>query len=266
MVSFALLALKAARHPSALTAEWSHPVKLAVFPAMSVSLLLMATFLQEMAPADAEGIWLLGAAVQGIMTIVVMSAWIGHRAFGPGHLSPAWFTPAVGNVAAPLCGIPLGYIELSWYFFVVGVLFWLVLLTLVFNRLILHVPLPVKLKPTIVTLIAPPALAFSAWVHFQGGAIDAPARIFLNLGYFFTALVAVQMPSFLRLPFALSFWALSFPLAAITIASFCFADLTGSSLHLGIGWVMLAALAIAIVMLAIRTRSAGVSDELFVPE
>ena len=266
ILCFVALALKAVRYPSALKAEWSHPVKLAFFPAMSVSLLLMAAFLQDMSPVFAEGIWLLGAAVQGIMTIVVISAWIGHRAFGPGHLSPAWFIPAVGNVAAPLCGVPLGYIELSWYFFAVGVLFWLVLLTLVFNRLIFHDPLPGKLKPTIVILIAPPALAFSVWVQFQGGIVDAPARIFLNLGYFFTALVAVQMPSLLRLPFALSFWALSFPLAAITVASFRFADLTGSSLHLGVARVLLAALAVTIVMLAIRTVRAAVADELFVPE
>jgi tellurite resistance protein len=34
----------------------------------------------------------------------------------------------------------------------------------------------------------------------------------INVGLFFAALVALQVPALLRLPFAMSFWALSFPL------------------------------------------------------
>ncbi len=265
-VLLATLAAKAVRHFEALKAEWSHPVKLAFFPAASVSLLLMATFLRDMAPQCAEVVWLFGAAAQGVLTVIVISAWISHRAFGPGQLSPAWFIPAVGNLAAPLAGVSLGYVELSWYFFAVGVLFWLVLLTLVFNRLIFHDPLPGKLKPTIVILIAPPVLAFLGWVQFNDGIIDAPARVLINLGYFFTALVALQMPSLLKLSFSLSFWALSFPLAAITVASFRFADATGSALHLGGGYVLLGALVITIFVLSIRTVQAGLAGEIFQPD
>ena len=192
--------------------------------------------------------------------------WIGHRAFGPVQLSPAWFIPAVGNVVAPLAGVPLGHVELSWYFFAVGLVFWLVLLTLVFNRLIFHDPMPGKIRPTLVILIAPPAVAFLAWVQLMGGEIDATARIFLNAGYFFTALVAIQMAGFLRLPFALPMWALSFPLAAITTASFRFADLTGSSWHLGIGLVLLGFLVLAIIVLTVRTVRAVISGEVFQPD
>lgn len=262
----ATLAAQGIRHFDALKAEWSHPVKLAFFPAASVSLLLMATFLRDMAPQVAEVIWLIAAAAHGALTIIVISAWIGHRAFGPGQLSPAWFIPAVGNLAAPLAGVSLGYVELSWYFFAVGVLFWFVLLTLVFNRLIFHDPLPGKLKPTIVILIAPPMLAFLGWLQFNGGTVDAPARVLINLGYFFMALVALQVPSLLKLPFSLSFWALSFPLAAITVASFRFAEATGSSLHLGGGYVLLSALVVTIAVLTIRTVQAGVAGELFQPD
>lgn len=258
--------LKAIRHLEALRAEWAHPIKLAFFPAASISVLLMATFLQDTNPDIARLIWLIGAAAQGILTLVVISAWISHRAFGPGQLSPAWFIPAVGNVMAPLYGIPLGYVELSWYFFAVGVLFWLVLLTLVFNRLIFHDPLPGKLRPTIVILIAPPALAFLAWVQFHGGTVDVTARILINLGYFFTALVALQLPALLRLPFALSFWALSFPLAAITIASLYFSVATGSLLHLWLGYSLLAALVLTIAVLVVQTLRATFSGAVFLPD
>ncbi|GAB5445362.1 SLAC1 anion channel family protein [Gymnodinialimonas sp.] len=265
-VLFIALALKAARHPAALKAEWSHPIKLAFFPATSIAVLLMATFLLDLSPQVARPIWLVGAAAQGVLTLIVISAWISHRAFGPGQLSPAWFIPAVGNLMAPLGGQALGYPGLSWYFFAVGLLFWIVLLTLVFNRLIFHDPLPGKLQPTIVILIAPPALAFLGWVGFNGGAIDPAAYLFISLGYFFAALVALQLPALLKLPFALSFWALSFPLAALTVASFRFAALADSALHQGIGYVLLAGLTLAIAVLAVRTTRAAISGALFQPD
>lgn len=153
--------------------------------------------------------------------------------------------------------MPLGYVELSWYFFSVGVLFWIVLLTLVFNRLIFHDPMPGKMRPTLVILIAPPAVACLAWLQLNGGAVDALARIFINLGYFFAALVAIRIPSLLKLPFALSFWALSFPLAALTSASFQFAALAGSPLHAWIGWGLLVLLCGVIAALSLRTLKAA---------
>lgn len=262
----ALYAAKAVRHPSAVAEEWNHPVRLAFFPAISISVLLLAAFLRDLAPGAAQVVWVVGAAVQGVLTLVVITAWISHRAFGPGQLSPAWFIPAVGNVVVPLAGAPLGHIEISWYFFSVGLVFWLVLLTLVFNRLIFHDPLPGKLRPTLVILVAPPAVAFLAWLQLNGGQIDATARILLDVAYFFTLLVAIQVPALLRLPFALSFWALSFPLAAVTIASFRFAEKTGSAVHSVIGQTLLAVLAVTIAGLLLRTIRAAMAREICQPE
>lgn len=262
----ALYVAKAVRHPSAVAEEWNHPVRLAFFPAISISVLLLAAFLRDLAPGAAQVVWAVGAAVQGVLTLVVITAWISHRAFGPGQLSPAWFIPAVGNVVVPLAGAPLGHIEISWYFFSVGLVFWLVLLTLVFNRLIFHDPLPGKLRPTLVILVAPPAVAFLAWLQLNGGQIDATARILLDVAYFFTLLVAIQVPALLRLPFALSFWALSFPLAAVTIASFRFAEKTGSAVHSVIGQTLLAVLAVTIAGLLLRTIRAAMAREICQPE
>lgn len=259
-------AAKAILHPASVAAEWAHPVRLAFFPATSISLLLLATVLREGMPQVAGAIWILGAIAQAALTLVVISAWISHRSFGPGQLSPAWFIPAVGNVIAPLAGVPLGHAEASWYFFSVGMIFWLVLLTLVFNRLIFHDPLPARLRPTLVILVAPPAVAFLAWLQLTGGEVDATARVLLNIGYFFTALVAIQVPALLRLPFALSFWALSFPLAAIATASFRFAALTGSGLHRALGLVLLALLVAAIAYLVARTIRAMIRREICQPE
>lgn len=261
----AIYLAKAARHPAAVAAEWHHPVKLAFFPAISISLLLLATSAQTHAPGLALPLWLAGAALHAVLTVTVVSGWIGTRAFQHGHLSPAWFIPAVGNVIVPIAGVPLGFVELSWYFMAVGLVFWSVLLTLVFNRLVFHDPLPGRLQPTLVILIAPPAVAYLAWMRLttETGPF---ALILLNSAYFFALVVAVQLPRILRLPFAMSFWALSFPIAAIAIASFAHAGNTGSDAHRLIGAGLLAVLVIVIAGLSIRTLRAVARGEICQPD
>lgn len=259
-------AAKAVCHPAAVAAEWNHPVKLAFFPAVSIALLLMATAMLGRFPGVAQGMWMLGMALQGVLTIAVVSGWISSRAFVHGHLSPAWFIPAVGNVIVPIAGAQMGYVEISWFFMSIGLIFWIVLLTLVMNRLIFHDPLPGRLQPTLVILIAPPAVGFLAWIQLNGGAIDAFARILLNGAYLFTLVVAVQLPSILKLPFAMSFWALSFPVAAVTIASLVYGDATQSAFHLTLGLALLAALAVIIAGLVIRTSRAMAAGAVFQPE
>lgn len=258
--------MKSVAHPQAVKSEWHHPVRLAFFPAVSISLLLIATAAQAESPVLAGVIWAVGTALQGMLTLAVISGWIGRRPFQPMHISPAWFIPAVGNVIVPVAGIPLGFVEVSWMFFAVGVIFWLVLLTLVVNRLIFHDPLPARLLPTLVILIAPPAVGFLAWMQLNGGQLDALARILYYVAVWFAAFVVVQAPGFARIPFALSFWALSFPVAALTLATLRYAALTGSALHEGFGLVLLAVLVSLVLGLVARTLQAIVRNEICQPE
>lgn len=257
--------LKLVRHPAAVRAEWNHPVRIAFFPTISISLLLLGTALAPKMPGMAYVIWGFGVAAQGMLSLSVIANWIGHRSFQPLHLSPAWFIPAVGNVLVPLAGVGFGVIELSWLFFSAGLLFWIVLLTLVMNRLIFHEPLPARLMPTLVILIAPPAVAFVAWFRLTGD-VDAFARVLLNTGYVFALIVLTQAPRFFRLPFALSWWALTFPVAALSVASFVFAHETGSSGHRMIGFALTVCLAFAVATLVVRTAQAIRAKQICHPE
>ncbi|WP_424943218.1 SLAC1 anion channel family protein [Aliiroseovarius crassostreae] len=256
---------KALRYPGMVIEEWHHPVKIAFFPTITISLLLMATATHPYAPALAEWIWLVAVVGQGVLTIAVVTGWISHRSFEVGHLTPAWFIPAVGNVIVPVLGARIGYIETSWLFFSGGMLFWIVLLTLVMNRLIFHDPIVARLFPTMVILIAPPSVAFIAYVGMVG-EVDGFARILMNAGYIFGALVLAQVPRLVKLPFALSWWALSFPLAALSIASFRFSQLDGSRAHQTIGILVLALLVLVIAGLIWRTFKAILRDEVCRPE
>ncbi len=265
----AVYALKAARHWHEVKAEWHHPVRLSFFPTISVSLLLLSIALMTVSKPVALSFWAAGTLLQGVLTLAVMTNWIGTRSFQHGHLNPAWFIPAVGNIIVPVAGAQMGFAEISWLFFSAGLMFWLILLTLVFNRLVFHDPLPGRLQPTLVIMIAPPAVAFIAWVRMtmvEGAPVDAMGHILLSLAFGFAALVAVQLPRILRLPFAMSFWALSFPLAALTIATFLYAELAHSDTHLRMATAFLAVLAVLIVGLVGRTIIGMSRGEICRPE
>ena len=257
---------KVALYPQAVAAEWHHPVRIAFFPAMSISLLLLAAALLPVVPMAALPLWMAGAAAQAVLALSVVASWIGHRPFQHAQLNPAWFIPAVGNIVVPLAGVPLGFVELSWLFFSAGLVFWIVLLTLVFNRLVFHDPLPQRLVPTLVILIAPPAVGFVAWLRLGGGEVDAFARVLLNAGYLFLGVVLTQAGKLRRLPFALSWWALSFPIAALAIATLLFAEHTGSAAHRVLGLALWGLLALIVTGLVLRTVLGIFRHEICRPE
>ena len=256
---------KAVRYPQQVAGEWHHPVKIAFFPAISISLLLLATALIEVSPVIAAPLWLGATLLQGVLALSVISAWIGHRPFQTGVMTPAWFIPAVGNVIVPLAGVRLGYVELSWLFFSGGLIFWVVLLTLVMNRLMFHDPLPGKMVPTLMILVAPPAVGFSAWLKLEG-EVGALGHFLLSAAYVFALVVFTQAPKLRKLPFALSWWALSFPIAALAIASFAYAEAAQSGGHRWIGAGLLALLVVVVSGLILRTVKAMRAGEICVPE
>jgi tellurite resistance protein len=258
-------AAKAITHFAEVKAEWNHPVRIAFFPATSISLLLLAAALFDPMPQVAHVVWLAGSTLQGVLALAVIGAWIGHRPFQQGQLTPAWFIPAVGNVVVPLAGARLGYTEVSWLFFSGGLIFWLILLTLVINRLMFHDPLPGRMVPTLMILIAPPAVAFTAWLRLAGD-VGHFGHFLLSVAYVFALLVGTQASKFRTMPFALSWWALSFPLAALSIASFGYAEAAGSIAHRFIGAGLLAPLLAIVAGLILRTALAIRAGTICLPE
>ncbi|SFN55242.1 tellurite resistance protein [Cohaesibacter marisflavi] len=257
--------LKAIKYPAAISWEWHHPVRLCFFPAASIGLILMGTAFGPFSHALSFGFWAVGSALHLIGTLAVLSTWIGHRNFELMHLNPAWFIPVVGNILVPIAGSRLGYTEISWFFFAIGILFWVVLLTLVFNRLVFHNPLPERLLPTLMILIAPPAVGFVSFVTMTGG-IDPFSRILYYTGVFFFLIILLQVPKLSRISFAMSWWAYSFPLAALTISTLLYAEKIQSGIHETIGYGLFALLVLVIIGLLIRTMKAVLGGEICQPE
>lgn len=261
-----IYAVKAVRFPQAIAVEWRHPVKLNFFPAIPISFLLVATALRFEWAGAASLLWSMGAIGQAGLTLAVISVWMGPRGFGLGQVTPAWFIPAVGNVVVPVAGVPLGFVDISWLFFAAGLMFWVALLPILLQRLITETAMPAKLQPTLAILIAPPAVGLLSWLQLNGGVLDGFALLLFNAALAFGALVAVQLARSLRGAFALSWWALSFPLAALTISCFRVAEIAGSTWHGVLGVVLLILLTGVVGGLVVRTLLGAARGEICRPE
>lgn len=252
-------------HPHEVRAEFRHPVRINFFPAFSISLLLLSIVFIERAPDAARLLWLVGAPLHLVFTLIVMNRWIHHPGVELAHVNPAWFIPVVGNVLVPVAGVRFFPADLSWFFFSIGLVFWLLLLTIVLYRLFFHAPLPERLTPTLFILVAPPAVGTVAYVALVN-TVDAFAHVLYSIALFFTLLLASNALRFLRLRFFLSAWAYSFPLAAVTIASLLMAHRSGGTGYHLLATGLLALSSTVIAVLAGRTVVAVIRGEICVPE
>ncbi len=247
---------KIIQHRQSVIDELHHPIKLSFFPAISISLLLISIIFINRIPQFSHILWLLGTSLHLLLTLYVINSWMHHEYFKIQHINPAWFIPAVGNVLVPIAGVAHGYMEISWFFFSIGMMFWIILFTIFFNRVLFHDPLPARLVPTFFILIAPPAVGFIAYMKLTGNTLDSFAHILYYIGLFLSLLLFSQIKMFSRLQFFLSWWAYSFPIAAISLASFLMYETTGLIQFLLIASLLLIILCATIILLLIKTYQA----------
>lgn len=258
-----LLVAKLIKYPREVLGEMHHPVKLAFVPTISVGMILLSIAYLPGSPEISFWLWSAGTTMHLALTLYVLSSWIHHSRYEIAHLNPAWFIPVVGNILVPVAGIHHGSPEISWFFFSLGLFFWPVLTAIIFYRLIFHGSLPERFMPTMFIFIAPPAVGFISYFNLTGG-LDAFGRVLYGVALFFTLLLLVQIRYFLRLKFFLSWWAYSFPLAAINIATLIMARETGLTAYFWLSGGLMTILTAVIVMLLVRTGLAVARREICV--
>lgn len=260
-----LYATKLVRFPARVKEEFQNPVKIAFFPAISISLLLLSIAFMAVNIVASQYLWYVGTAAHLLFTLAIISVWMHHEHFNVTYMNPAWFIPAVGNIMVPISGVLHVSPLISWFFFSIGFIFWIVLLVIFFNRIIFHNPLPEKLIPTLFILIAPPAVGMIAHVQLTGmaGELDL---ILYNIALFFAILLFSQVKYFFKVKYFLSWWAYSFPIAALSIASAVLFHQTEMNEFAWIAKGALLILAVVIFILIIQTIMAIRRKEICVEE
>ncbi|MBN2867005.1 MAG: SLAC1 anion channel family protein [Thiotrichales bacterium] len=250
--------LKIVRFPKEVLVELKHPIKMNFVPAISISMLLLSIGYENIGQHQLSfWLWSIGATAQLALTLWVLYNWVHHDFFVPEHSNPAWFIPIVGNIVVPIAGVHHAVIDISWFFFSIGLIFWLTLQAILLNRIIFHAPLVERLVPTLFILIAPPAVGFISYVGLNGGEVNQFAKVLYFFALFLTLLMAVSFSKFRKLNFALSWWAYTFPLAAMSIASFLMAKKSGFVIYQGIGIAVLSVLSLMVLWFGFKTLQAA---------
>jgi tellurite resistance protein len=218
LVIFTAYMLKLLHYTDAVKKEFYHPIKSSFMAAISISFLLLSIAYYDFAPTLSVLLWYIGAPLQLAFTLIVIRYWI-HNELKVVHSNPAWFIPIVGNVLVPIIGVEAAPVYVSLFFFSLGMFFWIVLFTIMMNRIIFHHPLAQKLVPTFFIFIAPPAVGFVSYLRITDGSIDMFAMFLYFIALFTLLLLLFMIRMYDTKVFYISWWAYTFPLAAITIAT-----------------------------------------------
>jgi tellurite resistance protein len=244
--------LKLSQYPKEVASDFNHPIKVNFFPLLAKVLLVMSVIFLSRDMAISKALWVAGAVLQLAASLLIVTQWVNQNHFKLDHLTPAWFIPIVGNLIVPIAGVEHGYMEISWFFFAIGLVFWLAMFTVVLNRMIFHHPIMEKLMPTMFILFAPPAIAFIAYFKLTG-EVDGFARILYYVATFLFMLILLQVKQLIKIRYFLSWWAYSFPLAAKALASILMAHQTHNVFVRTLAQIEVVLLAGIILMLVVRT-------------
>ena len=274
LVLLVLSVRRAQQFPEALAQDLAHPVRHAFVAGVPVGmLLLLALFVQVLGPNMwLAGAWCVTACAQMAVTWWVLSRWLkpalpddsGNTAMWPG-ITPVLFIPIVGNVVAPLAGLALGFETWSVMQLALALFFWPMVFVLVLARRAAHSALPPKLLPTWFITVAPPSVG--GVVALQMGAPLWLAHMAWALALFTLLWVAPVLRRAAGEGFHMGFWAMSFPMAALTSLTLKLSAATpGNTLLALAAMTALVLTNVVIVLLALSTWRGLKEGRLLVPE
>ncbi|PLX11362.1 MAG: C4-dicarboxylate ABC transporter [Marinilabiliales bacterium] len=236
LISF-LYGLKAIKHFEEVVKDFRHKIRINFFSAISISFLLLSIAFMTYWPFLSMLMWWVGLIMHTIMMLHTISFWIQHN-FEIQFMNPAWFIPVVGNILVPVAGVEYMPKAFSFIYFAIGFFFWIILFAIFLYRAVFHHQLPQKFIPTLFILIAPPAVGFIAYIRIAQ-SWDTFAVFMLFMAYFFTVLLLFLYKSFRKLKFFISWWAFTFPMMAITIASVVAFQVSGQEIYKYLAFILL---------------------------
>jgi tellurite resistance protein len=208
--------------PQAVCADLQHPVRHVFMAALPASWVLMAS----VAAAHwgfswwADALWMLGSAGLLLVSGVVVLGWFRadrrQDRFWLG-MTPALFIPVVGNVLPALAGVGLGHPVWAAVQFGLAALLWPVAWGLIAWRIRRLGMWPQRLLPLTFITVAPPSV-----LALSGLNLGTPP--WMVEGLWCVALLFLCGSAFVargvfKPTFGMTFWGLSFPLAAFAALS-----------------------------------------------
>lgn len=264
-VIFIIYFVKIIQFPKEVKKEFNHPIKINFYPILAKLFLISSIIYLGLNMSVSKYLWWIGVLLQSVFTIIIMSSWIRHEKFEIHHMNPSWFIPIVGSILIPIAGIKHFSPELSWFFFSIGFFWWMILTTLVMNRVFFHHPIPDNLIPTFFILFAPPIIGFISLTKLLGG-LNLFGNLLYYFGVFMFILILFQYKMFSKIKFYLSWWAYSFPMDALVIGTLLMYHESNLFFFKIASWILFVFLNIIILMLILKTFKAIKNKQICINE
>jgi tellurite resistance protein len=214
---------------------------------------------------------LLGAALAGpapgagrvvvavfLAVTVALGGWMTGRwmtgVLDRDRVHPGYFLPTVaGGLVGAFAAAEVHLRAVAEASFGIGVLCWILLGSVLLNRLFYVPALPAALQPTMAIELAPPAVAGIAYFALTGGAVN-PVSLALAGYAVLMALVQLSLlPAYLRLRFTPGFWAFTFSFAAAATDALLWIRRAGPPGAAGYAIAILAAITVLLAAITART-------------
>lgn len=245
--------VKWVRYPEAVKAEFTHPIAGNFFGTITISVLLLSSVIGVYSAVLGEIVWSIATLLTiGLTFIVAGRLFRGKQE--PIHAAPAWLIPGVATLDIAVAGgtMPMAWAhEVNLFAIAVGTMMALVFFTMIFSRIVHHDPLPQGMVPSLIIMIAPFEVGFLAYVNVVQH-VDMFAGLLFYFGLFLFISLAFKVFR-LSIPFAASWWAVSFPMAALSNAAIKYAAYSDTWALKFIAAIILTMLSLTILVLFART-------------
>jgi tellurite resistance protein len=248
-----LVTVYAARGWRGVLADLRNPVLGPFVPVSVITAMLLASALSA---------YSLGAARILVVAFLIITIGVGGWLTGqwivsdldPGKFHPGYFLPTVaGGLVGAFCAAQVHLHAVAEASFGIGILCWLLLGSILLNRLFFRPALPPALVPALAIELAPPAVAGIAYFAL-GGRPGSPVACVLGGYAVLMALVQLRfLPLYARLTFSPGFWAFTFSYAAAATDGLAWISQAKPAGAAAYAVVIIAAITLLIGAIAVRT-------------
>lgn len=205
-----LILAKIIIYPKKVAEDLNNPVIASVFPALSMGIMLMATYIKPLFPSLAFGIWIIGLILHMILILYFTIKYVFN--FNIKKVFPSWYIVYVGIVVGSVTAPAFEMTNVGKILFWFGFISYLILLPIILYRITKVKEIPEPALPTITILAAPASLCLAGYMNSFQNKNMFILWLLLALSQFTLLCVLIQLPKLLKLPFYPSYSAFTFPL------------------------------------------------------
>jgi tellurite resistance protein len=218
-----------------------------------IALLLLSAVAAPHSEWLGQALWIVGSVLTVLLAGLVVSRLLSGNQDSMNAV-PAWLIPGVATLDIAVTGahMPMAWAkEFNLFALAVGAVLALVFFTRIFSRLVHEAALAKGMVPSLMVLIAPFEVGFLAYTNVFA-EIDRFASVVFYFGLFLFVVLSFKV--FRRdVPFAPSWWAISFPIAALSNAALKYAHAQDNTVLMVIAAVILLFLTVALTVLLVKT-------------